>query len=333
MKVNSLTKPLTARQLFGIKRENLEKKVLAYYETTHDAASVVEYAVAILVRHALVVSDFTGLFQELIREIYLTVEPDETLKKHCMYFKNYFKSGEWDQVISRLFGNKKNYQHFSKKTFVYDQRLKAGGSGECKNPDLQMRIVSIFEDANGKKHTLTIGVADERNSKPEVEGILQILTTLSIFETNGVRRFASFVKSTRPGIKETFIDEERQQEEPMPEMKKAAGSESREVREIRIVVPDEVDPSKLSEEEVLMLVQGGHPEITDLADVQVIFLKDREDSQAIMRSESSEAQSDSLEPEPPEKEKSKKRVPIIFKQAYVQELIKNFGKRKARSGK
>ena len=95
-------KKLQQRQLFCTKRETVEKKVVQYFEKTQDADSVVEYAIALMVRHSLVLGDFSLLFQDVIREIYSHARPSNTLKKFLPYFQSYFNDSEWQQIIKRL---------------------------------------------------------------------------------------------------------------------------------------------------------------------------------------------------------------------------------------
>lgn len=76
-------KKLQQRQLFCTKRETVENKVVQYFEKTQDADSVVEYAIALMVRHALVLGVFSLLFQDVIREIYSHARPSNTLKNFC----------------------------------------------------------------------------------------------------------------------------------------------------------------------------------------------------------------------------------------------------------
>lgn len=95
---------------------------------------------------------------------------------------------------------------------------------------------------------------------------LEILTTLSIFKTkDGVRRFVKLVDFERPGTKDTLekVMEVLQIEEDQPSEEAA--------ETIEIVVPTGINPTTLSEEERLALVQVVHPEVVRLADARVVF--------------------------------------------------------------
>ncbi len=79
------TQRLGQRQLLNMMRGNLEKRILQVYSETKDVPSVIEYAVALLVRHALSVADFSFMCHELIRELFLTAV---SFSKHILTKKN-----------------------------------------------------------------------------------------------------------------------------------------------------------------------------------------------------------------------------------------------------
>lgn len=186
-------KKLQQRQLFCTKRETVEKKVVQYFEKTQDADSVVEYAIALMVRHALVLGDFSLLFQDVIREIYSHARPSNTLKKFLPYFQSYFNDSEWQQIIKRLFISEKKYKKATKNTRIQASYLKNTGSAAITKEFGSYTLVTIYKDASGKKHTWRLRDADPRNTVEETERILEILTNLTIFQKDGLRRFAEFM--------------------------------------------------------------------------------------------------------------------------------------------
>ncbi|EOH75994.1 MULTISPECIES: hypothetical protein [Enterococcus] len=186
-------KQLTRRQLFTMRRENLEKKVITYYNETRDIDSVIEYGVAIMIRHALVLGDFRFLFQDVVREIFLYAEPSETMRRFCPYYKNYFEASEWNVVTKRLFTSEKKYLKATKKARLFESHLRNRGNLVVKEKYESHSLVSIFEDTNGKRHTWRLRDADPSNTIEETKRILEILTTLTIFHKNNVRQFAKFV--------------------------------------------------------------------------------------------------------------------------------------------
>ncbi|MGG5370347.1 hypothetical protein [Enterococcus sp. AZ196] len=273
MQKNRQTKPLTERQIFTMKRDTLEQRLISYFDYSQNSSAIIEYAIAIMVRNSLILSDYSFMAQSLIRELFLTAAPSDVMRRYCLYFENYFEDGkEWQKVKERLFKNQAEFQQFTEEARLYRKLLDTPGAGERKNPDLTLRWVSVFEDAAGKKHRMTLRDADETKTKAEVSKILEILTTLSIFKkADGVRRFVNFVKISRPGTIETLEEEELAQklQEESVQIIDTFSPEP-----IEIVVPTGITPSDLSEVEVLALVQVAHPDVVSLANIQVVFIEE-----------------------------------------------------------
>lgn len=350
MKTKEQKTPLTQRQLLGTKPETLEAKIISYFEFSQDVSSVIKYLVVTIMRNALVTLDYSLLCRELICDLFMTTEPNDAMRKYCSYFEDYFKKkGDWDKVIRRLFADKKEYYRLSEEARSYKKLLDTPGTNEVKNSDHTIRLVSVFEDAAGKKHTLTLRDADETRSKAEIYKILEIMTTVDIFETaTGVRRFMTLVKANRPGTIET-LDEEEVQYESQVESVQNSEVESKEVQTIEIVVSESFDPEGLSETELLAMIRVGHPEVVSLQDVHVVFTE--QESEVPQSDEDVEIQEPILEPlidlnspqqalsdnsqsknstgilDPPatDQKKPKKRKRLTAKQAYAQSLIENRG--------
>ena len=92
------TVKLGQRQIFGMKNTNLMKRVAKYFEQTKNASQVVEYLVAILLRDALCVGDFSlESLTELIHQIFLTTTPNDTFAEALCHFLSrsfHLKSGK-----------------------------------------------------------------------------------------------------------------------------------------------------------------------------------------------------------------------------------------------
>lgn len=188
---------LGQRQVFGMLRKSLEKRVIQRFEQAKNAAEIVEFAVAILIRDALCVGDFSYMFPEVIREIFLTAEPNDTLRRHCVYFQHYFTTkGEWQKVIDRLFKSEKEFRAFTKETCLYKTLLEKKARETSAESEFRFDLVTVFKDANGKRYTWTLRDTKQvaKNLASETAEVLQILTTLTIFQASGVRRFAEYVK-------------------------------------------------------------------------------------------------------------------------------------------
>lgn len=269
---------LNQRQIFGMKKENLAKKINQYYSETRDLASVLEYIVAILVRNALVTSDFSLFMNELVRELYLSAEPNEVLRRMSPYFQDYFTKREWDAVIKRLFKSKTNYFQNTKTARENQKYLTKPNTKKVPLDDRQVAIESVFQDANGKNHKWTLRDADPLKEKKDFEPILAILTTLSIFENNGVRRFVQLVGSKRIFSEIEVIVEKKakakkaksekgatkknatKKEQPQSALKLPADSMNKQDRQMkRTTLPADFDPYSLSEEELVKLVESTIP--------------------------------------------------------------------------
>ncbi|MDT2661369.1 hypothetical protein P7E02_15950 [Enterococcus hulanensis] len=271
---------LNQRQIFGMKKENLAKKINQYYSETRDLASVLEYIVAILVRNALVTSDFSLFMNELVRELYLSAEPNEVLRRMSPYFQDYFTKREWDTVIKRLFKSKTNYFQNTKTARENQKHLTKPNTKKAPLDDREVAIESVFQDANGKNHKWTLRDADPLKEKKDFEPILAILTTLSIFENNGVRRFVQLVGSKRIFSEIEVIVEKKakakkaksekgvskknatkkiptKKEQPQSAQKSPADSMNKQDRQMkRTTLPADFDPYSLSEEELVKLVES-----------------------------------------------------------------------------
>lgn len=190
-----LVQPLNQRQIFGMKRESLQKKVELFYQETQDAAAITEYAIAVMIRNSLVVGDFSLLFTELIREIYLHTEPTDMLRRFCPLFEHYFDQSEWTQVKHRLFGNSKMYHKLNEILGFYKNYLQEKTTPLESLDGQQYKIISVFEDANSKLHTWNLGDADPKIATEKADAVLNLLTMLTIFRKAGVRKFVKVEKS------------------------------------------------------------------------------------------------------------------------------------------
>lgn len=186
---------LSQRQIFGMKRESLQKKVENFYSDTQNAAAVVELAIAVMIRNSFVIGDFSLLFAELIHEIYFHVEPTDLLRRFCPFFENYFDHDEWKLVKARMFKNSKDYRKLNDSLRVYKNYLQEKTTPVEELDGQRYKLISVFEDANGKLHTWNLGDADPEIAIEKADALLRLLTTLTIFQKAGVRRFVKVEKS------------------------------------------------------------------------------------------------------------------------------------------
>lgn len=267
MKKSEKNKPLGSRQLFHMKKTSLEGKVNDYYQNTHDASNVIEYLVAILVRNALIYEDFVGICQSLVEEIFLTAEPTETLRRYSPLFKPYFKkSGDWDRVINRLFANTKEYYRLTEKMRVNAKYLYAESKPQADSAAPSFNLVSIFKDSSGRKHTWILKDANPDRTDEEVQGLLKLLTTLTIFTGKKARKFAEFMTFD-------YFENVRHFEEPQEEKQEISNKKFDEAGKeiVEIMLPHGVDPRNLSENEIVVLVKAYLPEGKTFNDIHVLF--------------------------------------------------------------
>ena len=208
------TQRLGQRQLFNMLTGNLEKRIINLYSEKKDASTVIEYVITVLVRDSLSAAGFSLICWELIREIFLSGEPSGALRRFSAFFEGYFDAAEWKTVVARLYKNEKDYLAATEEARLYRGYLKEKDptrTDELANH--QFILKSVFMGANGRKHTWTLKNAHPTKSDEELAGALKILPLLSIFETNGVRKFTEFVEFTRHATVADLHYAEGQEEE------------------------------------------------------------------------------------------------------------------------
>lgn len=201
-------KPLNERQLFRMKRVSLEKRINHYYSETQDVDSVIEYGMAVLVFNAITMTNYSFICKDLFKEIFLTSEPTDILREYCLYFYDYFEYHEWEIVRDRLF---KNRAEFSERTrairpetkyvraasvptnkkldWLYENYLEEWQRKLAVKERYNYALNTVFLDENGKRHKQKFLNADVSIPPTKLKTLLELLTRLTIFEKNGVRRF------------------------------------------------------------------------------------------------------------------------------------------------
>ena len=271
---------LSQVQLFVTKRPRLEKNIEKVYADSQDADTVIQYIVAVLVRHALCISDFSLFCQDLVREILLFAEPTEMLRKLAPLFRDCFDSGrEWEEVTHRLYKKTKVYHRYNNRVSECKKYLFAKTTPVEELDGQQYKLVSTFEDAVGKIHTWSLRDADKNASAMKINAVLELLSSLTIFEKDGIRRFVQLENSEIDNctryvkIRKGEIVEEPVQISTNPEKVETAEDSS-------VQLSSEI--ASLSEEERLELVKMLLPEGVVLADTRleepVIIMAEKEAS-------------------------------------------------------
>jgi hypothetical protein len=266
---NMDVKKLGTRQLFLMKRESLEKKIVTYYEQSGDADSVIEYLVAVMVRNALnLTGAFSFLCKDLLRDLFLTVEPTDTLRLFLPFFKEYFESKEWEGLIKQYFGSPSGYFAQTESIRSFKNAFEKQGGLDLYREDLVYDIRSRFEDAAGKRHLLTIRDVDPNKEETLVVEILEVLTLLSIFEVDGVRKFVALVDYKGGGHVETTsykvgkakqIEEDTAVEEAPTNTKTKKQPVLAAAVEPIAAAPSPKKSNKLSYEEAAAIVEAEYP--------------------------------------------------------------------------
>ncbi|MDN6777843.1 MAG: hypothetical protein L0M06_14925 [Enterococcus sp.] len=255
-------KKLGTRQLFLMKRESLEKKIVTYYEQSGDADSVIEYLVAVMVRNALnLTGAFSFLCKDLLRDLFLTVEPTDTLRLFLPFFKEYFESKEWEGLIKQYFGSPSEYFSQTEMIRSFKNAFEKEGGLDLYREGLVYDIRSRFEDAAGKRHLLTIRDVDPNKEETLVAEILEVLTLLSIFEVDGVRKFVALVDYKGGGHVETTsykVGKAKQTEEDTV-VEEAPTNTKTKKQSVVAAAPSPKKSNKLSYEEAAAIVEAEYP--------------------------------------------------------------------------
>ena len=304
---------LSQLQLFVTKRERLEKAIMKAYTDSRDADTVIQYVVAVLVRNALCISDFSLICQDLVREILLFAEPTDVLRKFAPLFREFFGSGkEWEQVTRRLYKKTKEYHRYNNRVSDCKKYLFAKTTPIEELNGQQYKLVSTFEDAIGKIHTWSLRDADKNASAMKIDAVLELLSSLSIFEKDGVRRF---VKLENSEIDNCTRHLKIRKGEIVEESAQTSASQTEAAK-------PSFDFSRMSEEERLQLVEMLLPEGIVLADTRSEGHKENPDSlpeKSIATSQEPESTSGAVTsiveetPEPVEENKKPKNPQSIYK--------------------
>lgn len=257
------SKPLTQRQLLTMKRANIEVKVKKFWEATKNVDLVTEYIVALIVRNALVVSDFSLPCPEVVQELLFHAEPSDVLRKFCPFLKDYVEKSEWEKVISRLFKSKKEYFKETKTMCLYDSYLKNRGTAVLEEHYESYIMVAHFDDANGKKHTFRMRDVDGRNTLAENQRILRIFNSFTIFEKDGVRRFVKFLDCECTGTTVIYSSRAAKKKSPEESVKNKETTIEKSPSESTVTGDffEEVNLESMTKSELIILIKGIFKEV------------------------------------------------------------------------
>ena len=135
------------------------------------------------------------------------------------------------------------------------------GSLDLYREGLVYDIRSRFEDAAGKRHLLTIRDVDPNKEETLVAEILEVLTLLSIFEVDGVRKFVALVDYKGGGHVETTsykVGKAKQIEEDTV-VEEAPTNTKTKKQSVVAAAPSPKKSNKLSYEEAAAIVEAEYP--------------------------------------------------------------------------
>lgn len=95
--------PFTAYQLFNLKLETLEQRILDHYQETQDSTTTVKLILALRVRYQLGSKEFALVLKDLVRHLFLQTKATRTMKHFFYHFKDYFEANELSRLKLRLF--------------------------------------------------------------------------------------------------------------------------------------------------------------------------------------------------------------------------------------
>lgn len=94
---------LSHQQVFSLKPQTLEKRIMEYYQETQNSSLTLKYILALRVRGQLGAQEFTPIFQDLVRYLFMNTKATRTMKRFFYYFQDYFMESEWKRLRLRVF--------------------------------------------------------------------------------------------------------------------------------------------------------------------------------------------------------------------------------------
>ena len=224
------TTKLQKRTIFSTrKRENLELKFEQAYqaskeEATHhseNVAQLIQAAVAVMVRNAFYVGDFSYLSKNLIRKLFLDGEVPASVRHLCIYFEDYFTPEEWSTIISHLYKDEKEYSQLTEEARSHIAPLRPALTSGVQTGERKLNLKASFLDGNNKMHSWSLSNVVTCLTTKERIDLLNIFGELTIFQKDGLRQFTEVVWMDF-AIDERFRDfDTRNEEDPFHKPKEA----------------------------------------------------------------------------------------------------------------
>lgn len=210
------------------------------------------------------------------------------------------------------------------------------------------KLVAVFENSEGRNHRWSLKEPDTNKSAEEIKSLLEKMTTLDLFEKDGVKLFQKVVSAKFVETKETSIFDVKEKtdatEEPFQVEKKTvkevdktneASVELEAEKELRIqideeaedgikqmeiIVPEDIDINALTEDELATMFASVLPDDAVLED---IYYEEVEESPKV--------EEDELDSEeaPPQKEKQASSQKKKYSKA-KRKLLERFNRYKSK---
>lgn len=94
---------LSHQQVFSLKPQTLEKRIMEYYQETQNSSLTLKYILALRVRGQLGAQEFAPILQDIVRYLFMNTKATRTMKRFFYYFQDYFMESEWKRLRLRVF--------------------------------------------------------------------------------------------------------------------------------------------------------------------------------------------------------------------------------------
>jgi len=159
------------------------------------------------------------------------------------------------------------------------------------------KIVAVFLKENGKEQTWTMRDADDKVSDEKLQVSMELLSSLTVFEQDGVRLFEKVVCATIFNCTRRIVIKKEKKprkaaakkvSEPVEKKSKntiveagervqAASNENEKDQELAVALPPDNELDNMSEEELLAFIQNQLPEGSRLTGLQLVDEEDEEE--------------------------------------------------------
>ncbi len=86
--------PFTHQQLFNLKLETIEQRLMEYYQETQNGTMTIKLLLALRVRYQLGAKEFALVLHDLVHYLFKNTKATKTMKRFFWYFADYFETSE-----------------------------------------------------------------------------------------------------------------------------------------------------------------------------------------------------------------------------------------------